>query len=52
MTERQRPDNGSRWIMDLLALVGRLTFVTTSAFAYLATVVALVAIGVMLILEL
>jgi hypothetical protein len=41
--------NDSFALIDLVAAVGRLTFVATSAFASVASVVALLVIGAMLI---
>jgi hypothetical protein len=49
MAERRSPNDEYGRLMDALAQVSRLTFVTMSVFAVVLTVAALVAIAVMLI---
>ena len=51
MADRRSPNDRYRRLIDALAPVARLTFVTTSVVATLATAVALVTIVVMLILS-
>jgi len=51
MAERKSPNDGYRGLMDLLAVVGHLTFVAMSVLVAAATAVALVAITVVLILS-
>jgi hypothetical protein len=51
MTEHGSPNDEYRGLMYMLAVFGRLTFVTTSLFAWLASAIALVAIAVSVILS-